>query len=225
MSWVRNLFLDYRSFSGAPEDAFTIDIPKWEILDEGVTSLWGPSGAGKTSVFRLLLGLENARKDFTWEFAGTDLAKLPTPEKRLGVVFQTLELFPHMTAEENIRFAADARRIPGAEAKSHLAELVETLGLASCIGRKAALLSGGEKQRVALARALIGKPRVLFLDEPFSALDAGLRSEARDLVKRAIAREKLPTVLITHDREDLESFGGKVSEISAGRIVREFRLD
>ena len=223
MSWVRNLFLDYGSVSGGPEGAFSIDIPEWEILDEGVTSLWGPSGAGKTSVFRLLLGLESA--SFTWEFKGTDLAKLPTPERRLGVVFQTLELFPHMTAEENIRFAADARRIPVGEAKTHLTELVETLGLASCLGRKAALLSGGEKQRVALARALIGKPRVLFLDEPFSALDAGLRSEARDLVKRAISREKLPTVLITHDREDLESFGGKVSEISAGRIVREFRLD
>lgn len=212
MSWVRNLKHDYGDFK--------IDIPEWEILDQGVTSLWGASGAGKTSVFRLLLGLDRA-EGFSWEFKGLDLARLPTPERRLGVVFQTLELFPHMTARGNIRFAADARKIPEAEAEQHLRELVRVLGLESCLDRKAAVLSGGEKQRVALARALIGKPRVLFLDEPFSALDADLRNEARALVKRAIEQEGIPTVLITHDRQDLEAFGGKVSEIRDGRIVNE----
>lgn len=216
MSLVRNLKHDYGDFR--------IDIPQWEILDQGVTALWGPSGAGKTSVFRLLLGLERA-EGFSWDFQGLDLAKLPTPERRLGVVFQTLELFPHLSAEENIRFAAEARKIPIAEARAHLDELARTLGLEAVLDRKASVLSGGEKQRVALARALIGRPRVLFLDEPFSALDADLRNEARSLVKRAIENEKIPTVLITHDREDLEAFGGKVSEIRAGRIIREFRLN
>lgn len=213
MSWVRNLKREF--------DQFSIDIPEWEILDQGVTALWGASGSGKTTVFRLLLGLEEAAHGFRWELNGIDLATLATPERRLGVVFQSLEIFPHLTAEENILFAAEARRRPRGETDAHLAELVETLSLQKCFERKAALLSGGERQRVALARALIGKPRVLFLDEPFSALDAALRQEARGLVRRAIEREKIPAVLVTHDRDDLQAFSGKISEIHAGRIVRE----
>jgi ABC-type sugar transport system ATPase subunit len=217
MSSVRNL---KRNFGD-----FLLDIPEWDILDQGVTALWGPSGSGKTTVFRMLLGLDRAEPGFSWTMSGTDLAALPTPERRLGVVFQSLEIFPHMTAEENIRFAADARKRSRTDTNRHLTELASTLGLEKCLGRRAGLLSGGEKQRVALARALIGLPRVLFLDEPFSALDAHLRNEARGLVRRALEKEKIPAVLITHDREDLDAFSGKLSEMSAGRIVRESKLN
>lgn len=209
MSIVRDLLHDYGDFK--------IDIPQWEILDEGVTALCGPSGAGKTSVFRLLLGLEEC-PTLSWVFKGEDLARLPTPERRLGVVFQTLELFPHMSARENIYFAAEARRLPRKDADNHLSELVSLLGLENCLARRIDLLSGGEKQRVALARALIGRPRILFLDEPFSALDADLRQDARLLVKRVIETEKIPTVLITHDRQDLDVLANKVSHIINGRI-------
>lgn len=212
MSWVKNLRANY----GASE--FRIDIPSWEILDSGVTALWGPSGSGKTSVFRLLLGLDRAESGFSWTFAGVDLAKLSTPDRRLGVVFQTLELFPHMTAIQNILFAAEARGIEMQAARAHLDSLVETLQLTSVLERKASVLSGGERQRVALARGLIGQPRVLLLDEPFSALDADLRIEARALVKRAIAKEKIPTILITHDREDLDALATHVTTIRAGRL-------
>ncbi len=210
MSLVKNLRADYGDFK--------IEIPEWDILDEGVTALWGPSGAGKTSVFRLLLGLDVAAPGFTWDFRGTDLAELPTPARRLGVVFQSLELFPHMSARENILFAAQARGIAHSEADAHLHSLVMTLGLSAALERRASILSGGERQRVALARALIGKPRLLFLDEPFSALDADLRAEARNLVRTAIASEKIPTVLITHDRTDLDALATKVTEIRGGRI-------
>ncbi len=222
MSWIRNL---RRSFGD-----FAVDIPSWEILDQGVTALWGVSGSGKTTVFRILLGLERVDSGFSWTLSdGVDLAQLSTPERRLGVVFQTLELFPHMTAEGNIRFAAEARRRPHDETEKHLLKLVGILGLESCLKRKAALLSGGEKQRVALARALIGKPRVLLLDEPFSALDASRRSEARNLVAEVLEQEKIPVILVTHDREDLTAFAArsfpvKVSEIAAGRIIRDSAL-
>ena len=107
-----------------------------------------------------------------------------------------------MSASENIRFAAKARKIPLSEADTHLRELTAALGLEECLSRRSSLLSGGEKQRVALARALIGRPRILFLDEPFSALDTDLRNDARELVKKVIQRESIPTVLITHDRQD-----------------------
>lgn len=209
MSWVRNLSHDYGDFR--------IEIPEWEILDEGVTALWGPSGAGKTSVFRLLLGLDGA-EGFSWEFRGVDLAKLKPPERRLGVVFQTFELFPHMTARSNIFFAAEARKIADSDARRHFSELVTMLALESCIERRAAVLSGGEKQRVALARALIGRPRMLLLDEPFSALDADLRADARLLVRRAIEAEKIPTLLITHDHQDIEALGAKITEIHNGKV-------
>ncbi len=211
MSLVKNLRANYGDFK--------IDIPSWEILDEGVTALWGPSGAGKTSVFRLLLGLDKAENGFTWNFESVDLAALPTPRRRLGVVFQSLELFPHMTARENILFAAEARGIDLLDSSAHLLSLVETLSLGAVLGRRTSVLSGGERQRVALARALIGRPRLLFLDEPFSALDADLRSEARNLVRSAIAIEKIPTVLITHDRSDLDTLATKITEIRGGRIT------
>ena len=210
MSWVRNLKHDYGDFK--------IDIPEWEILDQGVTALWGPSGAGKTSVFRLLLGLDRPEPGFTWQFGEVDLATLPTPERRLGVVFQTLELFPHMTARENVWFAVEARGIPRDRAEAHFKTLTETLALGSFLDRRTSLLSGGERQRVALARALIGEPRLLFLDEPFSALDAHLRSEARALVKRVIEREKIPTVLITHDPEDLGVLATRVTKLKDGHL-------
>lgn len=208
MSLVENLIQDYGDFK--------IAIPRWEIPDQGITALWGPSGSGKTSVFRLLIGLEPC-PGLKWRMGDVDLAALPPPERRLGVVFQNLELFPHMTAEENILFAARARGIEDAQLK--LDGIAEDLRMTGYLKRKAAVLSGGEAQRVALARAVIGDPRFLFLDEPFSSLDAELRGEARDLVKRLITRLRIPTLLVTHDREDLKALADSVVKIQAGKIV------
>lgn len=210
MSLVEGLIKNY--------DGFSIEIPRWEIADTGVTALWGPSGSGKTSVFRLLIGLESC-PGLTWKFKDMDLATLPVPDRRLGVLFQSLELFPHMTAEENILFAARARRIAIAETDARLKELVGELRMAGYLKRAASLLSGGEAQRVALARAVIGQPRFLFLDEPFSSLDAELKSEARASVKKVIERFKIPTLLITHDEADLAALAQNVVKIAGGRLV------
>lgn len=210
MSVIKNLIRDYGDFK--------IEIPSWEIADQGLTALWGPSGSGKTSVFRLLIGLESC-PGLEWNFGGTDLAKLPVPERRLGVVFQSLELFPHLTARQNIEFAFRARHIPLAEREPALQRLVSALQLGNCLERPARLLSGGEQQRVAIARALGGRPRFLFLDEPFSALDADLRTGARQLVKRVIEEFSIPTLLITHDREDVEALGARLVRLREGRLV------
>ncbi len=215
MSRVENLLIEYPDFK--------IDIPSWEILDQGVTALWGPSGAGKTTLFRALLGLEPV-KSLSWIVDGSDIAQLSTPARKLGVVFQTLDLFPHMSARENIRFAAEARGLSLVETKSREEELIATLRMSSFIDRSASVISGGEKQRVALARAMIARPRVLFLDEPFSSLDADLKSEARSLVKSAIAAWKIPTVLVTHDKDDLAALATKISEIKNGKIISERTL-
>ncbi|QDK36632.1 ATP-binding cassette domain-containing protein [Bdellovibrio sp. NC01] len=212
MSFVENLRRDYGDFK--------LDIPQWEILDEGVTVLWGPSGSGKTSVFRILLGLETC-PGMKWNFQGVDLAKVKTPQRHLGVVFQSLDLFPHMTAKENILFAARARKISEEKSRNRLKELATILKMESFLERPASIISGGEKQRVAIARAIMGEPRLLLLDEPFSALDQELREESRRLVKHVIEVEKIPTLLVTHDEQDVKYLANKVSTIRNGKIVEE----
>lgn len=210
MSYVENLHRDYGDFK--------LNIDSWEILDQGVTVLWGPSGSGKTSIFRVLLGLE-ACPGLSWKFHGIDLAKLKTPERRLGVVFQTLDLFPHMTAEENILFAARARKVDKTKVARRMKELTELMQMGNFLSRSAGVLSGGEKQRVAIARAIVGEPRLLLLDEPFSALDQELREESRKVVKAVIEAEKIPTLLVTHDNRDVEILANKVTKISNGFLV------
>ncbi|MCB0406695.1 MAG: ATP-binding cassette domain-containing protein [Bdellovibrionales bacterium] len=210
MSLVKNLIRDYGDFK--------IEIPRWELPDQGVTALWGPSGAGKTSVFRLLIGLEPC-PSLSWEMQGVDLAKLPLSEKRLGVVFQSYEIFPHMTARENILFAGKARNVDAAILESRFKELIEQLHLNKCLDTKGFRLSGGEKQRTALARALIGQPRFLFLDEPFSNLDAELKMQARQLVAEVICKHSVPTLLVTHDEEDVKALASSRVRIENGRLV------
>jgi sulfate transport system ATP-binding protein/putative spermidine/putrescine transport system ATP-binding protein len=210
VSLVENLFYNY--------DSFTIQIPKLIIKDSGVTALWGPSGSGKTTIFRILLGLIPC-PNLKWVYQDLDLAKLPIAEKRIGVVFQSLELFPHLTAKDNILFAAKARNISRINTENSIQNFIEELNMTHFINRKISTLSGGEKQRVAIARALIGEPRFLFLDEPFSALDEEIKDEARTLIKYLIEKRNIPTLLITHDRRDLEVLANKVYELNNGKII------
>ena len=131
-----------------------------------------------------------------------DLAQLKIADRRLGVVFQNYELFPHMTSEENVKIVFQARSKNLFEPA--VADYVDKLELKSCWKTKACDMSGGEKQRVALLRALICNPRVLLLDEPFSALDPALRNQARYLVKSILIDLKIPVYLITHDESDVQ---------------------
>lgn len=209
MSLIENLIYQ--------KDNFSIAIPQWEILDQGVTVLSGPSGSGKSTIFKILLGLLPC-PGLRWIFHGIDLAQLPVKEKCLGIVFQSYDLFPHLTARGNLLFAAEARKLTSSETQILLDRLCTTLRMESFLDRKIGLCSGGEKQRVALARALIGKPRVLLLDEPFSALDEELREEARSLVKKTIQEFKTPTILVTHDDRDVKAIGDKQFFLANGRL-------
>lgn len=211
MSLIRDLKLEI--------DDFRIDIPEWELADRGVTALTGPSGAGKTSIVKALLGLTPCR-GFSWKMGDVDLASLPVEKRQLGVVFQNYLLFPHLTGRQNILFAAEARAVPAAHVEEKLAAWSKILGLEACLDRRAEVLSGGEKQRVSLARALIGRPRFLILDEPFSAIDADLRRESREWVRSLIALEGIPTLLISHDRGDVESLADVEYQLRDGRLSR-----
>ena len=208
MSLIENLRHQY--------DDFLIDIPRWELSDEGISSLQGPSGSGKTSVIRLLLGLD-ACPGLLWKIQGVDVAQLPVREKKLGVVFQSLDLFPHMTAEQNWLFGRESR---GLDLSSALVkEIPHRLKIDGLAKQNVMTMSGGERQRVALARALLLEPRFLFLDEPFSALDIELRSAARALVREVIRSMRIPTLLITHDPEDVRELSDHQFKIQNGKLT------
>jgi len=209
MSTVKDLIKDY--------DGFKIQIPILEIPDQGVTALLGKSGSGKSSILRILSGLDSSPQ-MQWDFQGLAMHLLKPPERRIGFVFQSYEIFPHMTARENILFAAEARNIPIKISKEKMKELIQTLQLESFIDRRSDLLSGGEKQRVALARALISEPRILFLDEPFAALDEELRQDARKLVLNVIEKAKIPALLITHDQRDVDFLATTRYQIENGNL-------
>lgn len=210
MSLVKKLRIQYSDF--------LVDIKDWEILDRGVTVLWGPSGSGKTSVFRGLLGIE-PQVECSWIFREQDFGKLSVQKRKIGVVFQNYELFSHMTGLQNIKFAAEARGVKKAEYEEALKALSSKLRIEQVLDKNVKLLSGGERQRVALIQALIGKPNILFLDEPFSALDEELKQESRELVKDVLNEQEIPVLLITHDRRDVDFLAQKVSLIQAGKIV------
>lgn len=196
---------------------FSVEIPQWEILEEGIHALSGPSGSGKSSVFRILLGLEPC-PSLQWQWGVEDLSTFSPGERRIGVVTQTYDLFPHLTSRQNILFASEARKVEKRPAEERYRLLKNKLSLEAFENRPAKLLSGGEKQRVALARALMSFPRILLLDEPFSALDSELKIEARSLLKQIVMETKIPALFITHDPEDLRVLADKVSYIQEGRL-------
>ena len=211
MSCIKNLSLKL--------DQFELRVADLTISDSGVTAFWGKSGSGKSTLFKTLIGLYQP-KNWVWNFKGEDLHKLSVSERRLGVVFQNYELFPHLTAEENIliviksRYAVESR----AEALASLELYKNKLNLKTCWQTQAQKLSGGEKQRVSLLRALMSRPRLLLLDEPFSALDPALRQEARLMVRDLLRSLSIPVYMITHDIEDIQVLAESVIQIVHGEV-------
>jgi ABC-type sulfate/molybdate transport systems ATPase subunit len=216
MSIIENLYVDL-------EDDFELAVPRVELVDTGVQVLSGPSGCGKTTLLKALCGLLTTRAGFQWRFGrcdeALDMAQLPTGERRLGVVFQGSDLFPHMTAEENLRFAARCRNVQGLKARQELDDLIDVLQIKNCLKRSVAVLSGGERQRVAFARSLIGEPRMLLLDEPFAALDQKNRDLARRVLTEALSRRAIPVLLISHDPTDAKSLGASTLYMENGKFV------
>lgn len=200
-------------------DQFVLQIDDLELSDQGVTAIWGPSGAGKTTLFKTLIGLHQP-ENWSWTYQNTNLHELSLKDRRLGVVFQNYELFPHLSAEENIKIVIRSRSHEDqlASAFQKCEAYKKRLQLDSCWMTKAENLSGGEKQRVSLMRALLSQPRILLLDEPFSALDPELRNEARQLVKSVLDEISIPVYLITHDLDDVEFLAHSRIELKQGRV-------
>ena len=198
---------------------FFLDIPYLDSKNAKVNVIMGASGSGKTTLLNVLMGIYQPA-DLSWVVDGVEMADLAINQRQLGVVFQSYDLFPHLTAEENIKLVMQARNNWSNFSQQEMQKYQDILNLKSCWQTRAENLSGGEKQRVALLRAIMSKPRMLLLDEPFSALDQNLKDESRDLVSRLIEALDIPTILITHDKYDLEAFKGRLVRLESGKVIQ-----
>jgi putative spermidine/putrescine transport system ATP-binding protein len=187
-------------------------------LEQGeFVSLLGPSGCGKTTALRLVAGFDHptAGKILV---DGIDMTRTPPNRRDMGMVFQAYSLFPNMTARQNVEFGLRVRRHGKSERGDRVGELLELVGLGHAGTRYPHQLSGGMQQRVALARALAIRPRMLLLDEPLSALDAKVRVQLREEIRRIQLELGITTLYVTHDQEEALSVSDRVAVLSGGRI-------
>jgi sulfate/thiosulfate transport system ATP-binding protein len=187
-------------------------------VEEGsLTALLGPSGSGKSTLLRVIAGLE-APDAGTVEIAGRDATAVPPQKRGIGFVFQHYAAFKHMTVRENVAFGLRVRRRPEAEIAAKVDELLGIVGLDGHHARYPVQLSGGQRQRMALARALAVEPEVLLLDEPFGALDANVRAELREWLRRLHHEVHVTTVLVTHDQEEAMEVADRIVVLNHGRV-------
>jgi putative spermidine/putrescine transport system ATP-binding protein len=189
------------------------------IKDGEILAVIGSSGSGKTTLLKLIAGILMPRKGAIL-LDGKDVTPLPARDRQLGIVFQSYALFPHMTAWQNISYPLKVRKVPLAERRRLAIEALERVGLKGFEDRYPLTLSGGQQQRIALARALIFQPKALLLDEPLSALDAGLRGEMRDEIKRLQREYHIAMVHITHDQEEALSMADRIAVMESGKVIQ-----
>lgn len=189
-------------------------------LGESVV-IFGPSGCGKTTVLRLIAGLERPDAGEIWfdqrMVAASGRTLVPPHERRLGFVFQDLALWPHLTVRENLDFVMGSVGVAQPERAERTREVLGLVRIDTLAERHPHELSGGEQQRAALARALVGRPRLLLLDEPFSSLDHDLRVALRRDVERLQRSLHLTSIYVTHDQEDAEALADRIVEMRQGR--------
>jgi sulfate/thiosulfate transport system ATP-binding protein len=193
-------------------DNVNVSIPTGQL-----TALLGPSGGGKSTLLRIIAGLDRADSG-TISIEGVDATTLPAQKRNVGFVFQHYAVFKHLTVAKNVAFGLEIRRRPKAEVARRVDELLKLVHLSQFAHRLPAQLSGGQRQRMALARALAVEPTVLLLDEPFGALDAKVRKELRDWLRRLHDEVHVTTVFVTHDQEEAMEVADEIVVINEGRV-------
>ncbi|HZN83709.1 MAG TPA: ABC transporter ATP-binding protein [Mycobacterium sp.] len=193
-------------------DGLSLHIEPGELV-----ALLGPSGCGKTTALRILAGLDEATSG-TVSVGGKDVSNVPANKRDMGMVFQAYSLFPHLTVLDNVAFGLKMRGKAKSERMSQAADMLDLVGLSAHKHKYASELSGGQQQRVALARALAIQPRVLLLDEPLSALDAKVRAQLRDEIRRVQLEVGTTTLFVTHDQEEALAVADRVGVMSQGRL-------
>lgn len=198
-------------------DFLAVDDVSLSIPNGQLTALLGPSGGGKSTLLRIIAGLEFADEG-TVEIEGVDATELPPQKRNVGFVFQHYAAFKHLSVAKNVAFGMEIRRRPKQEIRERVHELLRLVHLDPFADRLPSQLSGGQRQRMALARALAVEPTVLLLDEPFGALDAKVRKELRDWLRRLHDEVHVTTVFVTHDQEEALEVSDEIVVINDGRI-------
>ena len=194
-----------------------LDDVSLEVETGSLTALLGPSGSGKSTLLRVIAGLEQPDAGEI-VISGEDATALAPQERGVGFVFQHYAAFKHMTVRDNVGFGLAVRKRPKAEMRARVDELLELVQLQPFGHRYPAQLSGGQRQRMALARALAVEPKVLLLDEPFGALDARVRAELREWLRRLHDEVHVTTVFVTHDQEEAMEVADQIAVLNCGRI-------
>jgi sulfate transport system ATP-binding protein len=207
---VRNVSKRFGTFQA-------LDDVSLEVDGGSLTALLGPSGSGKSTLLRIIAGLEWPDSGEI-SLAGEDATALSTQKRGVGFVFQHYAPFKHMTVADNVAFGLTVRRRPKQEVRKRVHELLELVQLEGLGKRYPAQLSGGQRQRMALARALAVEPEVLLLDEPFGALDARVRQELRDWLRRLHDEVHVTTVFVTHDQEEAMQIADHIVLVNHGRV-------
>jgi iron(III) transport system ATP-binding protein len=207
-----------KSYSGRLViDAMTLNVERGECI-----VLFGPSGCGKSTVLHLIAGLTIPNSGdilIDGELAASAGRNLREPQQRgVGMVFQDLALWPHMTVAENIEFGLMAKRMPKGECRHHVKEMADLVRLGDYLNVRPGMLSGGQQQRVALARALCTAPRILLMDEPLSNLDEELGLQMRQEILRLHRELGFTLVYVTHSRDEANELGTRIIRLKKGRI-------
>jgi sulfate/thiosulfate transport system ATP-binding protein len=207
---VRNISKRFGDFDALSDVSF-------EVEGGSLTALLGPSGSGKSTLLRIIAGLEFPD---TGEIliSGEEATALKPQKRNVGFVFQHYAAFKHMTVRDNVAFGLEVRKRPKAEIRERVDLLLKLVQLEAFGSRYPAQLSGGQRQRMALARALAPEPQVLLLDEPFGALDARVRAELRDWLRRLHEEVHVTTIFVTHDQVEAMDVASQIAVMNAGRI-------
>ena len=194
-----------------------VDDVSFEVRDGEFFTFLGPSGSGKTTCLRLIAGFEQADAGRIY-ISGREAGKLPPYEREVHTVFQDYALFPHMSVAENVAYSLMVKGVPKRERRRRAEEALELVRLNGFADRKPSELSGGQRQRVALARSLVGKPKLLLLDEPLGALDLKLREQMQTELKMLQASVGITFIYVTHDQEEALSMSDRIAVFNHGRI-------
>lgn len=189
------------------------------IADQEFMVLLGASGCGKTTLLRIIAGLETPTTGEVW-IGGRRVDQLPPRERGIAMVFQNYAVFPHLTVFENIAFGLRMKKMAQAEVERRVKRCAELMHIEQLLKRYSGQLSGGQRQRVAVARALAMEPDVILMDEPLSNLDALLRLEMRAELKGVLAESKTTTIYVTHDQVEAMSLADRISVMNGGHIVQ-----
>ena len=207
---MRNIYKQYGDFLASDNVSFGVEKGR-------LVALLGPSGSGKTTLLRMIAGLETPNAGDIY-IDGQRMNDIPAAKRGIGFVFQNYALFRYMTVFDNVAFGLELQKVPKAQIRERVMELLELTGLSGMEKRYPNQLSGGQRQRVAFARALAPNPQVLLLDEPFAAIDAKVRTELRSWLKEMVEKLGITSIFVTHDQDEAVEVADEIIITNHGRI-------